>query len=141
MRMATASLPSSGASPTLGAGVVPVRRASEAPVGGAQVQLVTEVRQEIQSLVAEITRLAAEDIEPGDFFHGFLTRVVAAMAAVGGAAWKRDAQGQVELLAEMNLASAGVDPSSAGRGSHAQLPYHLAALPANSLQRIQRLTC
>jgi len=38
-------------------------------------------------LVSEVAELSHLDIHPREFFDGFLTRVVQAMAAVGGAVW------------------------------------------------------
>lgn len=98
----------------------PVRRAAPAAVDEppADQQLVAEMRQEISALVAEVTGLAGEDIEPADFYSGFMPRVVAAMAAHGGAVWSRSASGQLELAHQINLAQCGLDaaPASAQHG-------------------------
>lgn len=119
--MATASFPNTVGPPGTAPGPMHVRRATSAPASGSDTPGVSEVRHEIQSLVAEITRLASQDLPPAEFYHGFLTRVVTAMAAVGGAIWKRGEQGQLELEAQVNLAAAGVDATPVARGPRGQL--------------------
>lgn len=83
-------------------------------------QLVAEMRQEISSLVAEISRLAGDDIDPAEFYAGFLGRVVSAMAARGGAVWTRGAQGRLELQHQVNLAECGIN-SPLSQSQHGQL--------------------
>jgi multidrug efflux pump subunit AcrA (membrane-fusion protein) len=79
------------------------------------------MKHEINVLVQEITQLAAQDISPDAFFSGFLSRVVAAMAAVGGAVWLVVEGGKLKLQQQVNLAKTGVDGSPQGRGQHALL--------------------
>ena len=50
-------------------------------------QLVEETKRQIRELVQEISRLSQSEVEPGEFYEGFLSRVVQALAAVGGAVW------------------------------------------------------
>src|SRR4051812_40452232 len=66
------------------------------------------------------SQLAAQDIAPEEFFGGFLTRVVSAMAAVGGAVWLADG-GKLKLQYQINLAQTGVEASPQGRSQHALL--------------------
>ena len=50
---------------------------------------VEQTRRYIRQLVTEINHLSGSDIPPQQFFGEFLQRVVAAVAAVGGAVWSR----------------------------------------------------
>jgi multidrug efflux pump subunit AcrA (membrane-fusion protein) len=120
--MATVSTPHSISSSAVAANHAARRAAPAAdtpPTGDPQ--LVADMRHEINALVAEVTRLAAEDISPAEFYSGFLTRVVSAMAAVGGAVWTRGEQGRLELQHQVNLAQTGVESSPQTRTQHAQL--------------------
>ena len=47
--------------------------------------LLEQTKNQIRKLVAEIADLAESDIQPAEFHGEFLTRVVAAVAASGGA--------------------------------------------------------
>src|SRR5438128_1571917 len=71
-------------------------------------QLVAEMKHEIDMLVQEITQLAGQDIALETFYSGFLTRVVSAMAAVGGAVWLLAEGGKLKLQYQVNLAQTGV---------------------------------
>jgi hypothetical protein len=83
--------------------------------------LVAEMKHEIDMLVQEITQLAGQDVSPESFYSGFLTRVVSAMAAVGGAVWIVADGGKLKLQYQVNLAQTGVDASPQGRLQHALL--------------------
>lgn len=83
--------------------------------------LVAEVKHEINALVQEIAQLATRDISPGEFYAGFLSRVVSAMGAVGGAVWTRGEAGRLKLECQVNLATTGVEASSLARTQHALL--------------------
>ena len=62
--------------------------------------LLQDTRNEIRQLVNEVAQLAASDVSPSEFYEGFLSRVLAAMAAVGGAVWlKQDAGFQLAFHA------------------------------------------
>lgn len=68
-------------------------------------QLIEQTKQQIRGLVNEIMQLAHSDMGTQDFYGEFLTRVVAALAAPGGALWATDEQGggQLQLQYEINL--------------------------------------
>jgi multidrug efflux pump subunit AcrA (membrane-fusion protein) len=83
--------------------------------------LIAEMKHEIDMLVQEITQLAGQDVSPETFYSGFLTRVVSAMAAVGGAVWIVADGGKLKLQYQVNLAQTGVDASPQGRSQHALL--------------------
>ncbi len=84
-------------------------------------QLVSEMKHEISALVQEITRLAAADISPDEFYSGFLGRVVSAMAAVGGAVWTPGESGRLKLQYQINLTQTGTEATQSARTQHAQL--------------------
>ena len=70
---------------------------------GVNSETIEETRQEIRSLVGEISRLARTDLEVGEFCAEFLSRVVSALAAVGGAVWIVEGSGQLALQCQANL--------------------------------------
>ena len=47
--------------------------------------LLERTKTQIKKLVSEIADLAESDVQPAEFYVEFLNRVVAAMAATGGA--------------------------------------------------------
>ena len=49
--------------------------------------LVEQTKQQIRNLVREIAQISRTDISPVDYYDALLTRVVSALAAVGGAIW------------------------------------------------------
>jgi hypothetical protein len=85
--------------------------------------LVEQTRQHIRQLVAEINQLAGSDIPPQQFYGEFLQRVVAAVAAVGGAVWSRDGQSPPRLQHQVNFLMSGLLNEAAG-GGHTALVLH-----------------
>src|SRR5262245_3954868 len=94
-----------------------------APTGGSapDPQLVAEMKQEIRILVEEIAQLATQDITPASFYAGFISRVVAALAAAGGAVWTRGASGKLKLEAQVNFRATGAEATPADRTRHGLL--------------------
>jgi len=68
--------------------------------------LLQDTRNEIRQLVGEVAQLAASDASPSEFYEGFLSRVLAALAAVGGAVWLKSEEG-LRLAFHANLPSTG----------------------------------
>ena len=68
-------------------------------------QLIEQTKQQIRSLVNEIMQLAHSEVSPQEFYGEFLTRLVAALAAPGGALWatEEQGQGQLQLQYQVNL--------------------------------------
>ena len=89
--------------------------------------LVAEMKQEIRGLVQEVSELAAADIGPEEFYTGFLTRVVSAMAAVGGAVWTTGESGRLKLVYQVNLAQTGVERTPQDRTRHGLLLKNVLA--------------
>lgn len=83
--------------------------------------LVAETKNEIRLLVQEISELAQADISASEFYAAFLTRVVSALGAVGGAVWRVEEGGRLQLAYQSNLASAGLDSQLEVQPRHARL--------------------
>ncbi len=68
-------------------------------------QLIEQTKQQIRTLVNEIMQLAHSDVAPQEFYGEFLNRLVAALAAPGGALWatEEQGQGQLQLQYQVNL--------------------------------------
>jgi hypothetical protein len=71
-------------------------------------QLVNDTKQQIRAIVHEIEALAAAEVTTQEFYAGFLARVVSALAAVGGAIWTKNADGELALAWQVNLPEAGL---------------------------------
>jgi multidrug efflux pump subunit AcrA (membrane-fusion protein) len=84
-------------------------------------ELVDQTRQQIRGLVSEIEGLARAQVAPEEFYHGFLHRVVAALAAIGGAVWTLDEEGRLTLGAQINLAETKLHESEEDQQRHGKL--------------------
>jgi hypothetical protein len=84
-------------------------------------RLVEQTRQHIRQLVAEINQLSGSDIPPQQFFGEFLQRVVAAVAAVGGAVWSREGNHPPRLQHQVNFLMSGLLDEQAGASGHSAL--------------------
>ena len=74
-------------------------------------ELIDQTRQQIRGLVAEIEGMVRAQVSPEEFYQGFLHRVVAALAAIGGAVWTLDEEGRLTLSANINLAETRLNQS------------------------------
>jgi multidrug efflux pump subunit AcrA (membrane-fusion protein) len=86
-----------------------------------QPEMVDQTRQQIRGLVAEIEGLARTEVSQEEFFEGFLHRVVAALAAIGGAVWTLDDDGRLSLSAQINLAETRLHESQEEQQRHGKL--------------------
>jgi multidrug efflux pump subunit AcrA (membrane-fusion protein) len=75
---------------------------------GIDPTLLNDTRNEIRQLVGEVAQLAAADISPREFYEGFLSRVLAAMAAIGGGVWLKQPDGALKLAYHANLPATGL---------------------------------
>jgi multidrug efflux pump subunit AcrA (membrane-fusion protein) len=93
--------------------------------------LLADTRNEIRQLVNEVAQLAASELSPTEFYEGFLSRVLAAMAAVGGAIWLKQGDGSQQLAFHANLPATGLSTEK-------ELPGHrgLLARVAESKQAL-----
>ncbi len=70
--------------------------------------LLEQTKTQIRKLVAEIAELAESDIQPNEFYGEFLNRVVAAVAASGGALWLLDGRGGIKLQQQLEFHLSGL---------------------------------
>jgi multidrug efflux pump subunit AcrA (membrane-fusion protein) len=70
--------------------------------------LLEQTKTQIRKLVAEIAELAESDIQPNEFYGEFLNRVVAAVAASGGALWLLDGRGGIKLQQQLEFRLTGL---------------------------------
>src|SRR5262245_22880163 len=83
---------------------------------------VEQTRRYIRQLVQEINNLSSSDIPPQHVYGESLQRVVAAVAAVGGAVWSRETPQQPPRLQHhVNFTNSGLLDESAGAGGHVPL--------------------
>lgn len=82
---------------------------------------VQETHLQIRTLVAELAELARSDVERSEFYREALTRLVSAMAAIGGAVWVLNDQGQLALEYQINLRQADLPTCGAEHEGHARL--------------------
>jgi hypothetical protein len=88
-------------------------------------QLIEQTKQQIRSLVAEISQLTKSELSPEEFYGEFLTRVVAALAAVGGAVWTKNQDGQLALQYHINLQETRLRESEDAQAQHGRLLYKI----------------
>ncbi|MEN6450044.1 MAG: hemolysin D [Thermoguttaceae bacterium] len=86
-------------------------------------QLIEQTKQQIRALVAEIAQLSKTDVAPEEFYGQFLPRVVSALAAVGGAVWTLNPEGQLALQYQVNIQETHLRESEEHQAQHARLLY------------------
>ncbi len=129
--MSTGSFPDAhyaGSTRPLHATHVPVSRGGE-PAGDADIDqgLIRETRDQIRSLVDEITRLAQSNCSKKEFCQGFLTRTVGALASLGGAIWmKNPGAPRFALEYQINLSQTALASSDAAQIAHDRLLERIA---------------
>ncbi|HEX8203522.1 MAG TPA: biotin/lipoyl-binding protein, partial [Isosphaeraceae bacterium] len=80
--------------------------------------LLEQTKNQIRKLVAEIADLAESDIQPAEFHGEFLSRVVAAVAASGGALWLLDNRGNLKLQHQLEFRLTGLMDGKARTQPH-----------------------
>ena len=81
-------------------------------------QLIQQTKIQIRNLVNEIQQLALSDCTVEDFYEGFLSRVTSALASVGGAIWKVNDQGRLELQFQINVGATELADNEQAQISH-----------------------
>jgi multidrug efflux pump subunit AcrA (membrane-fusion protein) len=89
--------------------------------GPPDAQLIADTKQEIRTLVQEVAQLAQADLPTDEFYSAFLTRVVSAMGAAGGAVWALGESGKLRCAFQIGLAATGVDATPQQRTQHGRL--------------------
>jgi multidrug efflux pump subunit AcrA (membrane-fusion protein) len=99
--------------------------ADPTPAGGESDQidpvLIQQTKNEIRSLVQEITQLSQADIPADQFYEEFLRRVVSALASHGGAIWTTADDGSLQLDYQINLPKSELGDDNTKRRRHALL--------------------
>jgi hypothetical protein len=89
--------------------------------------LVDKTRAQIRELVQEVHQLAEKDCGVDEFYEGFLTRIVTALASVGGAIWLRDASTKsLQLQCHVNLKQTSLNENTQAQKVHGKLIERLS---------------
>jgi multidrug resistance efflux pump len=86
---------------------------------------VERAKREIQGLVHEIAELSRSEIAPTDFYDAMLNKVVAALAAPGGAVWTVAEAGGLQLAYQINLRQTGLVENPIGQAQHGRLLHQV----------------
>ena len=92
-------------------------------------ELVAQTKQQIRSLVAEISQLSKAEVSPEEFYGEFLNRVVSALAATGGAVWTLNEEGRLALQYQINIQETKIRDDEKAQQQHGRLLYN--ALESN----------
>ncbi len=90
-------------------------------VGSVDPAEVERAKREIQGLVHEISDLSRSEIAPTEFYDAMLNKVVAALAAPGGAVWTISDAGGLQLVYQINLRQTGLIDNPIGQQQHGRL--------------------
>lgn len=93
----------------------------ESPRATVDEQAVQRAKREIQGIVQQISELSRRDIAPEKFYEEYLNKVVAALAASGGAVWTFSDAGVLQLCYQMNLRQTGLVENPIGQEQHGRL--------------------
>jgi multidrug efflux pump subunit AcrA (membrane-fusion protein) len=86
-------------------------------------QLIEQTKQQIRSLVSEIAQISKSEISPEEFYSEFLTRLVSALAAVGGVIWTSNEEGRLTLQYQINLQEIQLHLQEEKQAQHSRLLY------------------
>jgi multidrug efflux pump subunit AcrA (membrane-fusion protein) len=89
-------------------------------------ETIEQTKQQIRSLVSEISQLSKSDIAAEEYYAGFLQRVVQALAAVGGAIWLFSEGRRLQLTYQINLSETLLDSASEDASRHTRLLNYTA---------------
>ncbi len=82
--------------------------------------LIEQTRLQIQQLTAEIQQIAQSEISKGEFYAGFLTRVITALASQGGAIWMIEGD-RLESKYQVNVDAVLGRVADEAQGRHLEL--------------------
>jgi len=84
--------------------------------------LVNKTRAQIRELVDEVHQLSKGSCSAEEFYEGFLTRIVTALASVGGAIWTIDSENKaIDLQVHINLKQTSLGDDEEARRQHSLL--------------------
>ncbi len=95
---------------------------SGASVDAEQVE---RAKREIQGLIQEISELSRSGASPTEFYDALLNKVVAALAAPGGAVWTVSETGGLQLAYQINLRMTGLADSEVAQQQHGRLLHQV----------------
>ena len=85
--------------------------------------MLEQTKQQIRVLVNEIAQVSRSDVSPDVFQAEFMTRVVRALGAIGGALWTTDESGRLTLGYQVNLKEAKLHEDEEANKKHSRLLY------------------
>lgn len=88
-------------------------------------ETIEQTKQQIRSLVSEISQLSKSDIGPEEYYSAFLQRIVSALAAIGGAIWLIADGRRLQLAYQIKMSQTLLDSSSDDAGRHLRLLNHV----------------
>lgn len=94
---------------------------------------VQRAKREIQGIIQQIAELSRQDVAPERFYDEFLNKVVAALAASGGAVWTLSDSGQLQLSYQINLRATGLVENPIGQEQHGRLLTRTLETPDGAL--------
>jgi hypothetical protein len=100
---------------------------SHAESGGLE-----QERRRLNHFLENLSRLAEGNVPPATFHAELLQRSVEALAAVGGAVWERTGQGNLQMVAHVNLEALGLEHDEGLRQRHADLLRYVFMQPKAS---------
>ena len=86
--------------------------------------LVEQTKQQIRTLVGEISKISKTEIPPEEFHKEFLQRVVVALAAEAGAIWTVNPAGQLALSYQINIQKTHLHEDEEANKKHSRLLYN-----------------
>lgn len=102
-------------------------------------ETVEQTKQQIRGLINEISELSRSDHPAEEYFPAILKRIVDALAAVGGAVWLLDTEGQLRLSYQIKIQQNLLENGDEDAMRHARLLSRLFArgqgelVPAHSM--------
>ena len=88
-------------------------------------KLVEQTKQQIRTLVSEISKFAKTEMPPEEFHKELLTRVVVALAAEAGAIWTVNPAGQLALSYQINIQKTHLHEDEEANKKHSRLLYQM----------------
>ncbi len=102
-------------------------------------ETVEQTKQQIRSLINEIAEMSRAGSPAEEYFPAVLKRIVDALAAIGGAIWLLDDEGQLKLSYQINVNQNLLEAESEDAAKHAKLLSRLfmrgqsELIPPNSM--------
>ena len=95
--------------------------------------MLEQTKQQIRVLVNEIAQVSRSDVSPDVFQAEFMTRVVRALGAIGGALWTTDESGRLTLGYQVDLKEAKLHEDEEANKTHSYLLYNTLRSTENDL--------